>query len=112
MTKLIARDDPQFFEQTSNKPYDRHHYKIVCKDQSFVVESWQEVQEYWWNRGRNAPVPPVIEVIDKPKKSKGFMTSKSNLAVLSMQWLLPKLPTQRPLQCRIIVFVHENSTKS
>ena len=72
MTKLIARDDPQFFEQTSNKPYDRHHYKIVCKDQSFVVESWQEVQEYWWNRGRNAPVPPVIEVIDKPKKSKGF----------------------------------------
>ena len=56
----------------SDKPYDRHHYKIVYKDRSFVVESWQEVQEHWWNRGRNAPVPPVIEVIDKPKKSKGF----------------------------------------
>ena len=70
MTKLIAKNDPQFFEQTSNKPYDRHHYKIVCKDQSFVVESWDEVQEYWWiRRGFN---PPVIEVIDKPKKSKGF----------------------------------------
>ncbi len=56
----------------SNKPYDRHHYKIVYKHRSFVVESWQEVQEHWWNRGRNAPIPPVIEVIDKPKKMKGF----------------------------------------
>jgi len=24
------------------------------------------------DRGRNAPIPPVIEVIDKPKKMKGF----------------------------------------
>jgi len=71
MTKLIERGDPLFFEQTSSKPYDRHHYKIVCQDQSFVVESWQEVQEYWWNRG-NAFTSSIIEVIDKPKKSKGF----------------------------------------
>ena len=72
-TKLIEKDDPQWFAQTCDKPYDRHHYKIVCHDKSFVVESWDEVQEYWWNRGRNAPVPPVIEVVDKPKpKSKGF----------------------------------------
>ena len=70
MTKLIARDDPQFFEQTSNKPYDRHHYKIVCKDQSFVVESWQEVQEYWWNNMHIQT--PTIEVLDKPKSNKGF----------------------------------------
>ena len=69
--KLIEQDDPQWFAQTCNKPYDRHHYKIVCQDKSFVVESWDEVQEYWWNRrGFN---PPLIEVIDKPKpKSKGF----------------------------------------
>ena len=71
MTKLIERSDPLFFEQTSNEPYDRHHYKIVCQDQSFVVQSWQEVIEYWWNRRHF--VSPVIEVIDKPKpKSKGF----------------------------------------
>ncbi len=70
MVKLIEKDDPLWFGQTCNKPYDRHHYKIVCKDYSFVVESWEEVQEYWWNRrGFNSP---VIEVIDKPKKSKGF----------------------------------------
>ena len=71
MTKLIERSDPLFFEQTSNEPYDRHHYKIVCQDKSFVVQSWQEVIEYWWNRRQF--ISQVIEVIDKPKpKSKGF----------------------------------------
>ena len=76
MTKLIEKDDPLYFGQTSNKPYDRHHYKIVCQNKSFVVESWDEVQEYWWN---NCHSPwfegTVIHVIDKPKpkkKSKGF----------------------------------------
>ena len=74
MTKLIAKNDPQFFEQTSNKLYDRHHYKIVCKDKSFVVESWQEVQEYWWNNCRSPFFQgTIIETINKPKsKSKGF----------------------------------------
>ena len=70
--QLISKDDPRYFSQTSDKPYDRHHYKIVCQNKSFVVESWDEVQEYWWNR-TNLFVPAVIEVIDKPKpKSKGF----------------------------------------
>jgi hypothetical protein len=74
MTKLIAKNDPQFFEQTSDKPYDRHHYKIVCNTKSFVVESWQEVQEYWWNNCRSPFFQGTfIEIIDKPKpKSKGF----------------------------------------
>ena len=69
-TKLIEKDDPRYFSQTSDELYDRHRYKIVCQDKSFVVESWGEVQEYWWNRrGFN---PPVIEVLDKPKSNKGF----------------------------------------
>ena len=46
MTKLIEKDDPLYFGQTSDKLYDRHHYKIVCKNKSFVVESWDEVQEW------------------------------------------------------------------
>ena len=49
MTKLITKDDPRYFSQTSDIPYDRHHYKIVCPNKSGVVESWDEVQEYWWN---------------------------------------------------------------
>ena len=70
MTELISSNDPRYFSQTSDAPYDRHHYRIICQDNSFVVKSWDEVQEYWWNRrGLNSS---VIEVIDKPKKSKGF----------------------------------------
>ena len=76
MTKLINKDDPQWFAQTSDEPYDRHHYKIVCPNKSFVVESWDEVQEWWGNNCRSPWFEgTVIHVIDKPKrkkKSKGF----------------------------------------
>ena len=74
MTNLIEKNDPRYFSQTSDAPYDRHHYKIVCGIKSAVVESWDEVQEYWWNNCRSPFFKgTVIEVIDKPKKkSKGF----------------------------------------
>ena len=65
MTELIKRSDPRFFEQTCYKPYDRHDYKIVCESKTTVVESWEEVQEYWWNHRQINP--PVIEVLDKKK---------------------------------------------
>ena len=29
MTDLIEKNDPRYFSQTSNEPYDRHHYKII-----------------------------------------------------------------------------------
>ena len=71
MTELIGRDDSRYFSQTCNKPYDRHHYKMICKSKSVVLESWDEVQEYWWN---NIALNPdmIVEVIDKPKTTKGF----------------------------------------
>ena len=47
MTKLIDKDDPRYFSQTSDGYYDRHHYRIVCQNKSFVVESWDEVQMVW-----------------------------------------------------------------
>ena len=50
MTKLITKNDPRYFSVTSDKEYDRHHYKIVSSSKTtFIVESWQEVQEWWWN---------------------------------------------------------------
>ena len=70
MTKLISKDDPRYFSRTSDLSYDRHNYKIVCKDKSCVVESWDEVQEYWWNNMHIQT--PTIEVLDKPKSNKGF----------------------------------------
>ena len=72
MTKLIEKDDPRYFNQTSDAPYDRHHYKIVCQNKSFVVESWDEVQEWWWNHCNMINFDARIEVLDKPKKTKGF----------------------------------------
>ena len=43
MTKLITKDDPRYFSQTSDGSYDRHHYKIVSKHYAtFIVESWDE----------------------------------------------------------------------
>ena len=70
MTNLIEKTDSRYFSQTSEAPYDRHNYKIVCKDKSFVVESWDEVQEYWWNNMHIQTT--TIEVLDKPKSNKGF----------------------------------------
>ena len=72
--QLIAKDDSRYFSETSDEPYNRHHYKIVCQTKSFVVEFWEEVQEYWWNNCRSPWFEgTVIETIDKPKiKSKGF----------------------------------------
>ena len=76
MTKLIEKNDPRYFSQTSNLTYDRHHYKIVSKHYAtFIVESWDEVQEWWWNNCNLPAFDAVVHVIDKPKtkkKSKGF----------------------------------------
>ena len=70
MTNLIEKTDSRYFSQTSEAPYDRHNYKIVCKDKSFVVESWDEVHEYWWNNMHIQTL--TIEVLNKPKSNKGF----------------------------------------
>ena len=74
MTKLIAKNDPRYFSVTSDKEYDRHHYKIVSSSKTtFIVESWQEVQEWWWNNYNSLNFDAVVVVLDKPrKKSKGF----------------------------------------
>ena len=73
MPNLIEKNDSRYFSQTSDEPYDRHYYKIVCQDNSFVVKSWDEVQEYWWNNCHSPwSKETVIHVIDKPKSKKGF----------------------------------------
>ena len=36
MTKLIGKDDPLYFGQTSDEPYDRHYYKLVFKEKHVI----------------------------------------------------------------------------
>ena len=73
MTNLIEKTDPRYFSQTSDELYDRHRYKIVCSTKTFVVESWQDVQEWWWNNCNSLNFDAVVHVLYRPKKkSKGF----------------------------------------
>ena len=68
--KLIERNDPQYFSETSDDLYNRHHYKIVTKSgDSIVVDNWLSVREIWLNR---KTFLSHIEVLDVKKNSKGF----------------------------------------
>ena len=69
MTNLIDKNDSLWFAQTSNKPYDRHHYKVISKSgETNVLTSYDEVIETWWNKRQFID---RVEVIDKPKKTRG-----------------------------------------
>ncbi len=68
--ELIQQDDPRWFAQTSDEPYDRHKYKLFLSDGKVeIYDSWEEVNARWFQ------TPPMflsrVEVIDR-KKKKGF----------------------------------------
>ena len=69
--ELIAKDNPQYFTYTSNKFYDRHHYRVVSKTGTSVdVESYDQAREIWWNQKH---ILSHIEVIDCKPKGGGFV---------------------------------------
>ena len=70
MTKLIGRSDPQFFEETSDGSYDRHDYKVVTTTNSYVFDNYEDMRNMWWNY--DSSMLKHVEVLDKPKKKKGF----------------------------------------
>ena len=62
--KLIEPTDPQYFEQSSTKPYDRHKYKLTFPEgHSMILESYEQVQIMWFEHLRNWQ-GVTIEVID------------------------------------------------
>ena len=68
--ELIKRDDPQYFEVSSDGSYDRHQYKIVSKTgESVVVDNWETAQLTWFQKGSFLS---HIGVLDKKEESKGF----------------------------------------
>ena len=63
---------PEYFQQTSNDPYLRHHYKVVSANgDEIIFDNFEDVQLTWWNKG---PFLSHVEVLDIPqkKKKKGF----------------------------------------
>jgi len=71
---LIKRDDPRYFSQTCNKPYDRHHYKIVFTNgQSEVYEDYQVAHSKWFQSpGQFLSHMEVIDIKKEKKAGKGF----------------------------------------
>ena len=68
--ELIQEDDPRWFPQTCDKPYDRHKYKLFLSDGKVeVYDSWEEVNARWFQSPKM--FLSRVEVIDR-KKSKGF----------------------------------------
>jgi|TARA_B100001939_G_scaffold318152_1_gene305353 hypothetical protein len=64
MTQLIKPDDPRYFQQTSDEPYDRHNYKVVLiNGQSVVVDAWDLAQAIWFQQP--GQFLSHIEVLDK-----------------------------------------------
>ena len=64
MTQLIKPDDPRYFRQTSDEPYDRHNYKVVLiNGQSVIVDAWDLAQAIWFQNP--AQFLSHIEVLDK-----------------------------------------------
>ena len=44
--KLIDPSDPLYFHQTSDKPYDRHHYKLQFSNgRSVVFEDYEQLRD-------------------------------------------------------------------
>ena len=70
--ELIPKDDPRYFSQTSDIPYDRHYYKVVTTTNEYIFDDYEQVRQMWWNY--DSSMLKYVEVIDKPKtkKKKGF----------------------------------------
>lgn len=59
------------FKLHCEKPYDRHHYKVVFDDGTYqVFDNYEDAKSLWWNRSGN--FLSHIEVLDIKKKAKGF----------------------------------------
>ena len=68
MTALIEPTDPRYFRQTSNKPYDRHIYKVVFNNQVYKFQSWEEAMACWFEKKALGQFK-TIEVLDRKRRS-------------------------------------------
>jgi hypothetical protein len=67
---------PEFFQQTCDKPYNRHDYKLVYTDgKSKVFDDYKDTQATWFQTAEM--FLSHVEVLDKKTKKKtksgGFM---------------------------------------
>ena len=66
MSKKV-KDLPEWFAQTSEKPYDRHNYRFIFRNgESIILNSYDLVMEKWFTTP--AMFKSHVEVLDKPNK--------------------------------------------
>ena len=54
MTKLISKSDPQYFEQSSYEPYDRHQYRLDFQEgKSIIFDDYEQMRVFWFEQVRN-----------------------------------------------------------
>lgn len=59
------------FAQTSDDPYDRHHYKVEFENgESIVIEDYEQLKFFWFQKLKDLN-EVTVSVIDKKKKSNG-----------------------------------------
>ena len=66
---------PARFEQTSDKPYDRHQYQLECNGQSIIFDDYDQLRAYWFQSVRNwkdAKVNVLDRKQNKKKSNGGF----------------------------------------
>ena len=64
---------PEWFEQTSDKPYDRHQYELQFNGQSIIFDDYEQMRAHWFQCVRNWK-DCKVNVLDKKqtkKKSNG-----------------------------------------
>jgi hypothetical protein len=59
----------EIFSQTSDVPYDRHHYEVcLTTGKPIFFDNWSSAQEYWWNHHQIPDYLSFINVLDKKQK--------------------------------------------
>ena len=62
------------FTQTSDVPYDRHHYKLTTGDgRSYIFDDYEHLRAVWFQEARNwkGSIVEVLDIKTKKEKSKG-----------------------------------------
>jgi len=67
MTQLIPKSSPEYFEQSCNKHYDRHKYKLFYASGKVETYEWYDEVIARWLQTPAGHVTHV-EVIKKKKK--------------------------------------------
>ena len=69
--KLIDSNDPQYFEATSDKLYDRHIYRLHSTDGKYMdFDDYDMLRSSWFQTAKQ--FLSHVEILDVRGKAKGF----------------------------------------